>query len=172
MANHGYVKTANKMTVGSISEMLLELNTRLLHEKLVFKYQRRRQLKQAIRDVTWETALGCWYIQYVSEGMVYAERTFWLMTPNMFELQHGGGFNFAWWIDSLIINEVAVLFNGKVTDDGLSGQLAHAPGMYDLYRGHIAGYIQKALARGILKEWLEDEKSFTPKEFWHALEVA
>jgi hypothetical protein len=38
-----------------------------------------------------------------------------------FEIRHGGGSDFLWWVDGRIQDEISKVFDGRVKDDGGSG---------------------------------------------------
>ena len=49
-------------------------------------------------------------------------------------MRHGGGGKFAWWVDTAILNEIAVRYKGKIADDGVGEKWDGVPNKYnDLY---------------------------------------
>lgn len=60
-----------------------------------------------------------WLIQIKGQEHIY--RCFWLNTKRHFEIRHGGGCDFIWWIDLRIQDEIAKVFDGRLEDDGGSG---------------------------------------------------
>lgn len=59
-----------------------------------------------------------WHIDCTMGDVCYFERQCWLDSPRKFEMRHGGGSDFAWWVDTSITNEVALQFNGIQRDEG------------------------------------------------------
>ena len=49
-------------------------------------------------------------------------------------MRHGGGGYFIWWIDCVIQNEIGVVFNGTLWDDGGSDRWKGVPGKYSTWR--------------------------------------
>lgn len=112
MANHGYVKTRKLMTPEKISELLAELNVSHFKGLLKFEYS-----NESGNPSAWGPHV--WLVRYIGKGLENEIiRVFWLNTKRSFEIRHGGGSNFYWWIDSVIINEVALKFDGTISDDG------------------------------------------------------
>ncbi len=146
MANHCYVKTKKKMTPELISGVLNNLNVNIFKNNL--------QIEYAIGDKnSWGPHL--WFVDYQSpiDNIKYAERVMWLKTSCHFELRHGGGGEFAWWMDHVITNQLALKFNGTITDDGLGDQeIEIKVGNYDLLE-----YLNKSKNKSLLE--------FIPQEF-------
>lgn len=111
MANHAYVKLKKNQEpfdAGKINEIIERLNKEVFHNSLSIKWINtpgRRESDQ-------------WQINTL--GTVEEERLCWLNNPRSFEIRHGGGSDFIWWIDCLICQEITKQFNGKWNDDGFS----------------------------------------------------
>lgn len=103
----------------------------------------------------------------VSDNKEYAGRIMWLNNKNSFEMRHGGGTDFAWWIDSAILNEVACVFDGRRTDDGASGNIPRKIGKFKdfwEYKKRMLTRIKDENMRLYLMQ-LEQREDFIPKEF-------
>lgn len=120
MANFGYVKSRKKIDPVRLNTMLEQLNQARFHGNLVIDYSGDDN--------------PSWNIRYVSshDHKEYASRYCWLGTSRTFSMRHGGGGTFAWWVDQTIINEVALLFNGTITDDA-EGPKRRYQGEQDYY---------------------------------------
>lgn len=46
-------------------------------------------------------------------------------------MRHGGGSDFAWWLDAAILNEVSVVYDGIISDEGISDKWKGEPEKYD-----------------------------------------
>ncbi len=114
MANYGYVKTTETLTPIKITAALKRLNKR-------FKGNLRWKYEHADEPHAWGEHV--WMLEYRSpvDDRVYAERVCWLDNERRFVMQHGGGSDFAWWIDSAILNEIALNHRGVIGDDGCAG---------------------------------------------------
>jgi len=155
MANHGSVKTKKSMTHIAISKMLDGMNKDYFHSNLVISYT-----KGGWGSHTWD-------ISYVSDNKEYAGRVMWLNNKNSFEMRHGGGPDFAWWIDSAILNEVACVFDGRRADDGVSGYIPRKIGKFKdfwEYKKRMLTRIKDENMRLYLIQ-LEQIEGFIPKEF-------
>ena len=110
MANHGWVYTYRWLTPERINEVIFDLNQRLFSGNLKYTWV----------DRGWNQR-PTWELEYISpiDEKVYYKRTCWLQSMRHFELRHGPGSNFTWWIDSVILNEIAVRFSGMIHDDGV-----------------------------------------------------
>mgnify|MGYP003335243313 CR=1 FL=1 len=103
MANHGFVKTKKFMNFDRIQNLLEDLNLRLFKNKL--------QIKSSLKPKV------IWNVKY--EGYDYGSLNFWLNSSRFFEIRHNSN-GFMWWIDSVILNEIAVCFSGIISDEGVS----------------------------------------------------
>lgn len=118
MANHAHVITKKKMTPEKISALIDRLNATMFKDLLKITYT----------DCTGQT--GCWgkHVweitvkggEHVYEGREYhryGDRVCWLNSSRHFEIRHGGGGNWIWWVDQAICNEIALEFDGYDMDD-------------------------------------------------------
>lgn len=117
MSNHGFVKTKKFMTVEKLDAMFEEL------DKRVFK-----------GHLKWEINDGVTYkLTYQSNGGVWATRYFWLETRRTLETAHRSDSSISWWICSAVQNEVALLFEGTISDEGVWERWRGAVGKYDTF---------------------------------------
>lgn len=139
MANHCNVITKKTMTPEKISALIDRLNRTLFRDLLKITYT----------DCTGQ--IGCWgkhvwEIETINSNpkdpVNYGTRVCWLNTSRHFEIRHGGGGNWIWWVDSAICNEVAVEFNGYVSDDSDGEKY---PGKKDEYADFDAYLIRSNL---------------------------
>ena len=112
--------------------MMPEQITAILEEmnKTLFKGNLKIEYANCVGD---DSAWGphTWILRYVSDNREWASRVCWLNASKHFEMRHGGGSNFSWWIDGAVLNEVAVRFNGNISDDGAEGELKGVPNKFD-----------------------------------------
>lgn len=139
MANHAYVTTKKKMTPALITEMLNRLNQERFRGILKIEYSDETGNKSAWGPHVWLIKIG--------ENGEFGSRVCWLNTGRKFEIRHGGGGDFIWWVDISICNEIAVLFNGKISDDGGDGKWDGAPNKYKTWADHFARIHKLALER-------------------------
>ena len=159
MANHGYVKTKKPMTGGAISAIIAQINRRYLMGNL------------AVESNEGGWGKYTWLLTYKSSinGQEYASRVCWLNNSKSFEIRYGGGGDFAWWIDHLMRNRVALAFDGKITDDGdnsvdkgsrkrskLSGYIKT---MWPGQKGHRSQMLNYAITNFIPPEMIEKVKA-------------
>ena len=128
MANHAYVKTRKKMTPEAVTELLDRLNQTIFKGCLQVKYSKAKP-----GDNSWGPHV--WVLTAVDDkGEEVGSRVCWLNTERSFEIRHGGGGNFIWWIDCAVCNEVAITFNGTWKDDGSEMKEKGTPGKYSRFR--------------------------------------
>jgi len=111
MANHAYVKTKRWMSPEKITELIEKLNKERFKGVIEIDYHERTNEKPGWGPHTW-------LLTVKQDGQEYGTRVCWLNTKRSFEMRHGGGGDFMWWIDCSICNEVALEFDGNWTDDG------------------------------------------------------
>lgn len=114
MANHGYVRSKRRITK-DVDKALADINEKFLFGKLVVEYSHHP-------DNPHGWGLHVWEI-YV-DGQPYESRIMWLKDnkTKTFEIRHGGGGDFIWWVDHLIRNAVAEVTEGMIFDDGCDGR--------------------------------------------------
>ena len=150
MANHGWVKTKKNISPQVISDILSDLNNRLFKGNLVVEY-----FKSTKDDCNYGDE-HTWVVKYVSDSTEWISRACWLVGKRKFELRHGGGSKLAWWIDTAILNEVAVKYGALVCDDGVEDKVKGVPNKYDTFKSYLSCF-----SPCVSKLELE----FTPKEF-------
>ena len=158
MANHGWVKTRKPMKPEQITAMVEELNQSLFKGNLQVEYHNCVGDKSAWGPHTW-------LLKYMSGGQEWASRVFWLNTSRHFEMRHGGGGHFAWWIDSAIQNEVAIRFNGTLHDDGHGDTWKGEPGKYNKLTDYLKLVLSRHTKPDLKKQLLKWEYEMIPPEF-------
>ena len=111
MANHGYVKTKQVMAPEATTSLIKKLNDTVFHNCLKIEYVEGGKPGDWGKHIWFITAL-------MDDGSEIGHRVCWLNNSKSFEMRHGGGGNFIWWIDQYISNEIALQFNGTISDDG------------------------------------------------------
>lgn len=164
MANHGYVKTRKPMLAVEVTQLLDELNTSLFSGVLDIDYSE--------SDGTGGTyGRHTWLLVYRSRNIEWVRRVCWLNSPMHFEMRHGGGSRLAWWMDTAILNEVAVRFDGDITDDGCGGEEPGVPGKYNKFSDYMALTMQHVTEPSQRAAVLQMEMLMVPEE-WHITEKA
>lgn len=87
-------------------------------------------------------------------------RGFWLNNPRNFEIRHGGGREIMHWIDFHIRNEVALYYDGNISDDGCPGAEKGTPGKYPTFKDWCKMYSHWQLSYKVGIEKLPDELKF------------
>jgi hypothetical protein len=159
MANHCQVITKKKMTPEKISALIDRLNATMFRDLLKIVYT----------DCTGKT--GCWgnhvwEIETVNSNpkdpVNYGERVCWLNTSRHFEIRHGGGGNWIWWVDFAICNEVALEFDGYVSDDSDGEKY---PGKKDKYADFNAYLIRSNIDDSFSDEVRNRKMKFIKSKF-------
>ena len=164
MANHGQVKTCKAMPAGEISRLIAELNTTLFRSVLEITYSESDGTDGAYGPHTW-------LLVYRTLDIDWVRRVCWLESPTHFEMRHGGGSRLAWWMDTAILNEVAVRFDGTITDDGCEGQCQGVPVKYNKFSDYMDLSVQHVTDPALRAEILKLEMTLVPEE-WQITEKA
>ena len=164
MANHGYVKTKKPVLVASISQLLLDLNIKLFRGVLEIAYSE-------VDATGGPNDKHTWLLLYRTRNIDWVRRVCWLQSPTQFEMRHGGGSKLAWWMDTAILNEVAVQFNGTIGDDGIEDKWQGVPGKYNEFSDYLDLGMSHVKDRGVRAEILRMEMLMIPEE-WHISEKA
>lgn len=154
MANHGYVYTKKHLTQQNVKELLDRVNQDYLFGLMHI-------------EETIDSGRPFWVLTFDD---VDGERQCWITSPTHFEMRHGCGGNFLWWVDSLIQDEIAREFKGKVSDDGVgessNGKTWDTPLNFQDYinkviggRGHVdfvtRFIVSKTLMLGVSKKYMK-----------------
>jgi hypothetical protein len=148
MANHATVKTQTEMTVEQVKDLLAELNKSLFKGLLKFEFD-------GETTPTWAVVLNGQQIRY-----------FWLNSPTEWEIKHGGGGHFYWWVDFAVTNAIALRFDGVIIDDGDGIEHKGEEGKYDNF-GEFVDRMHVHIPDDDVKKALMqlDQEHFTPSEF-------
>ncbi len=158
MANNGWIKTRRKMKPEQITSILEKLNTSLFKNNLQIEYHISTPESPGWGPHTW-------LLKYESNGSEWASRICWLETSHNFVMRHGGGTQFAWWIDTVISNEVAVYFDGTIGDDAISDKWKGEPGKFSDFSQYLECMLSHIKDPETKKRILESEYQFVPSEF-------
>jgi hypothetical protein len=165
MANHARVKTKLEMSPEAVTELLNRLNTQRFKGLLKIEYCDCRGEVGAWGDHVWLLHVRP---REPAQGVNYGDRVCWLNSPKSFEIRHGGGGQFLWWVDFAITNEVALVFEGKRSDDSDGVKERGEFGKYDSF----TDYIVRNYTRKMSPEYWDFEKAVTPREFRGELKEA
>lgn len=118
MANHGYVRSKRRITKEMVDKALEDVNQKFLHGALVVEYSHNPG------PHAW--GLHVWDVHF--SGRPEEGRVMWLKNERTrtFEIRHGGGSDFIWWIDHLIRNAVSEITGGTISDDAGVGKYTYA----------------------------------------------
>lgn len=166
MANHAYVYTQKPLTKEGVRAVLDRMN-----QEYFFGLMQ-------IEEGEWaDSNEPLWTLTFEGAGdQDYNYRNVWIANEYKFEVRHGGGPVFLWWVDSLVQDEIAREFDGMVYDDGTGwsedGKTWDTP---FTFKGHLWKRPQRkreifdALSFNefvmVLKQWMYG----TPKQYMRAL---
>jgi len=146
MANHGYVKTKKFMNAESVHEFLTNLNETVFKDVLNIKQE----------DNYWE--ISC------KDEKIQGQRQCWLQTKRTFEVRHCYGGDFFNWIDAVIMNELAVKFNGMITDDGVENRWKGVPDKYPTFKSWMELMWSHVKSKKFVSYFIGIAKTEAPKE--------
>ena len=95
MANHGYVTTRKTIKPEVVTDLLNRLNQERFKGILKIEYTNQEDIDKENHHV-WD--INC--------EPTMDHRVCWLASPHKFEMRHGGGGDFIWWIDSVILSQL------------------------------------------------------------------
>ena len=134
MANHCQIITKKKMTPEKIAALIDRLNATLFRDLLKITYT-----DCTVKEGCWGKHV--WEIETVTKNpedpVNYGDRVCWLNTSRHFEMRHGGGGNWIWWVDSAICNEIALEFEGYTADDSDGEHEQPIKGGYDDFNAYL-----------------------------------
>ena len=159
MANHGWVTTRQHIRPDVITGMLRQLNAAVFKNNLQIEY------RQSPPGDTSSWGPHTWLLCYVSGEREWARRVCWLETRQRFEMRHGGGGQFAWWLDTVVLNEVACVYHGKLGDDGIPDRWDGVPGKYYDFQAYMAAQVEHITDPELRRAVLAAESECVPPEF-------
>lgn len=104
MSNHGYIKSRRGFTVPKITGIIHNLNNTIFKGCLTIEHQRRSNGDQ------WE--ITC---EEIDRSIC-----FWINDSKSLEVGHRNNM-FMSWVVAKILNDVALTFKGRISDDGCEG---------------------------------------------------
>lgn len=119
MSNHGFVKTRKPITAEKFEELIKDLDNRVF--------------KGHLSPSRYPDGSG-WLIAYRSQGKEWTYRLFWLATSRTLETRHSHGDMISWWMCAVIQNEVALQFNGIISDEGIDDKWGGEKGKFDTFQ--------------------------------------
>src|SRR3972149_1742680 len=161
MANHGFITTKQKVTGAKLAAALQEINERRFDGKLKISHDPKSGW-DGPKTPTFEIEL--W------EGEGYTlHRLFWLATPHKIEHRHGPGGDFAWWIEDTFANELALMFNGTLSDEGVGekwkGEKDWCPTFRHFLASHVrpdTDIVRKVALKGIHALYMSEARNIRP----------
>ena len=138
MANHANVYTARKMTPEKITELIEGLNHRIFKDLLIVRYEKGDVNEGSLGNHMWFITVKGGEHEYKGQtNHRFGQRVCWLNRSRHFEMRHGGGGNFIWWVDSAIMNEIALRFKGRWIDDSGCDDEYGTEGKYDVFKDYL-----------------------------------
>lgn len=117
MANYGYVTTRKTLNINTLFEAV----SKIIYDRF------RDSIKVSLCNKT------------ISVD-IYREidRTLRLESKHKIAIRHNGGDDFVWWVDCVVTNDLALMFNGKISDDGIGdkwvGEADYCPRFVDFVK--------------------------------------
>jgi len=125
MGNHAFVKKTKGMTPAGITQLLNDLNQSRFYGKL---------------SITMEGE-NCWIIDLVEKGHEFVHLRCYIENKN-FEMCHYHHGSLGWWVDNTIVNEVALKFDGTISDDAGPETWKGRRGFRKTFREHMEAEIK------------------------------
>lgn len=125
MANHGYITTKKHLT----TELLTAALNKISRERFGGKIRVEGPFPDA--EDNWGHGT---HLVHVAEGVSYPV---WLSSHRKIEICHGPGTIVYWWVETVIINDLAVAFNGDISDDGVGRMGKGEPGKYPTFTSYL-----------------------------------
>jgi hypothetical protein len=154
VANHCSVKTKKPMRRPTLDAFFTALSRDVFHGLLTW----------TVKDTSWMLT--------VAEGEERFNRACWLETSRHFEISHGGGGgDFAFWIDIVVANDLALAFNGTIVDDGDGVRRRGRPGIYRTFEAYCTMLIDdltdpNPVCQDMLRRWqLQWRSDYAPPSF-------
>ena len=139
MANHAKVTTKKRMSPTAVTCVLRSLSERVFQGLISVSYTKTPGGKHHYGEHLWS-------LNFVGNGgdVWMPERYCWLNSTRQLEIRHSAG-DFSWWLDCVVENEIAVVFDGMISDDGVSERWPGEPNKYDDLHAYLARTTRKCL---------------------------
>lgn len=112
------------MTAESVTAVLNSVNERIFNNALTFNYYANEP--DSYSD-------NVWTVEIENLSLIM-----WLKNEKHFEIRHRAEDLF-WWIDHSIVNEIAIVFEGKIYDDGVDGFFLPVANKFDSVDSYLNG---------------------------------
>lgn len=162
MANHAHVEAASPIDPQLIADVIARLNAELFKGLLSVEYHRATKDEPGWGEHTWLLSMEF-------DGIAWVSRVCWL-DDNHFQMRHGGGSNFAWWVDRVITNEVAVETGGDYWDDATCEKEKGVPGIFRTFEAYLKESYSYKTNDEIRRFCVSDSLEFTPPQFKFPIE--
>lgn len=144
MANHGFITTKRQLTVEKLKAALDEINKRRFRGLLELPPDGDSGFVITVKDLV--------------------ERPIWVASRRKIEIRHScGGGDFAWWIDAVVLNDLALAFDGVISDEGVGDKWRGVENKYPRYldfKKAMWGWGNSSLARRtIANMYIQSETS-------------
>ncbi len=156
MANHGYVKTKKQMSAKRIHEIISQLNDNVFQNLLDIVAENLDVAAARRNRPTWHIRI---------RNSPFLIRQCWLKTSRWFEIRHGAGGQFAWWVDAVITNDVAVAYDGLISDDGVGNKWAGKPGAFRTFRSYSEMFYGSNLPAAMMEFFIQRDIASLPPGF-------
>jgi len=151
MANHATVKIKKPLfSKEIIEEVLDDLNKNKFKNILRIEYSKEGKKH--------------YWVLTVEEGDIYDVRELWLNSNKSFEIRHGGGSQFMWWVDTTIFNNLSKKFNGKWEDEGTGER--KTSDKYETFKDYLEIRYNNSKHKEM---WITEAMLDTPKIFRYKL---
>lgn len=147
MGNLTFVTTRKKIDPDKITEVLNDMNESYFQNKLIIDFNG--------DDKT------AWIITYNDN---YVRGCMWNRKKKI-SMKHGTGGYFYYWIHCVAMNQLALAFNGKLSDEGIDGSWEPEENYcrtFDAFLDTMYAHIDDEDKKAYL---VNLEKEYTPKEF-------
>lgn len=138
MANHGFVNLPLTITVEELHAALDEINKKRFKGLLRVEYDEPSKTFEVIvgKGKKFEEHR----LIFLRDDYDFSKDSKWEPqgSATRIEIRHGGGSRFIWWIDCVITNELAIKFNGYITDEGTGDEVIKSrPGLWPTFRTYL-----------------------------------
>jgi hypothetical protein len=154
MSNIGWVETERKIVPEEVTNLLNRLNETKFRNQFII-----------IPGTGWSDKGYGWQVNHKDNEDLYGSRFYTIDEgkDHTIETEHkGGGDHWMWWVDGEILNEIAVVFGGKVHDEGGDKSYSGVPGGQS-WEDHLKERWKWCLEEG--REYPAFIKEFTPPAF-------
>lgn len=177
MANHAYAKTGKTLDPQEVGEHIKRLVKEKLGDLFNVEYNPDGEYMWVVSCKKDDKIAFAFWIsddyEYSNPDISYPnpgwDKKTVLSKNSVLEFRHGHGFNFMWWVEGVIRENLGKIYNANMFDDGCEIDPKPSPEIYETFETFCS---RRGKPKEQKKHWFpEYERKETPKELIEGLKL-